>query len=77
MILAIILLSALPQQEAEQSPLPMASRGDWSASQQTQAQQWWEGLSDEQRAEYIKRQDRWHNMDDQRRQKMEERRDLF
>ena len=77
MILAIILLSALPQVEAKQSPPPMASRGDWSEAQQTQAQEWWQGLSDEQRAEYIKRQDRWHKMDDQRRQTMKERRDAF
>jgi hypothetical protein len=90
-ILAILLLSALSQQEAEPittavgNDMPMAfspdgPRGDWSAAQQTQAQQaqqWWEGLSDEQRAEYVKRQKEWHKMDDQRRQKMEERRDIF
>jgi len=90
-ILAILLLSALSQQEAEpittavSNDMPIAFapdglRGDWSAAEQTQeqqAQQWWEGLSDEQRAEYIKRQKEWHKMDDRRRQKMEERRDLF
>ena len=91
MILAILLLSALSQQEAE--PIitavgnampttfaPDGPRGDRSTSQEPKAQQahqWWEGLSDEQRAEYIKRQKEWHKMDDQRRQKMEERRDIF
>ena len=78
MILAILLLSALSQQEAELVAFaPDGARRTWSAVQQTQAQQWWEGLSDEQRAEYIKRQKEWHNMDGQRRQKMEERRDAF
>jgi hypothetical protein len=90
-ILAILLLSALSQHEAEpiatadgnDMPIvfaPDGPGGDWSAAQQTQAQQaqqWWEGLSDEQRAEYIKRQKEWHKMGDQRRQKMEERRDIF
>ncbi|MDG1404993.1 MAG: hypothetical protein P8R35_02125 [Planctomycetota bacterium] len=78
MILAILLLSALSQQEAEPVALtPDSARRTWSAVQQTQARQWWEGLSDEQRAEYIKRQKEWRNMDGQRRQKMEEHRDAF
>ena len=77
MILAIILLSALPQGEAEQPPPEMANRGDWSEAQQIRAQEWWQGLSDEQRVKYIKRQDKWGKMDDQRRQKMKERRDIF
>ena len=77
MILAIILLSALPQGEAKQSPSPMANRGDWPEAQQIQAQEWWQGLSDEQRAKYIKGQDKWRKMDEQRRQKMEERREVF
>ncbi|MAU93477.1 MAG: hypothetical protein CMJ93_04645 [Planctomycetes bacterium] len=78
MILAILLLSALSQQDAEAVAFaPDGARSTWSAVQQAQAQHWWEGLSDEQRAEYIKRQKKWRNMDGQRRQKMEERHDAL